>query len=207
MKKNQKIGILDLGLGNLGNIIKVVRKFNLNKILVNNEKDIKKVDKLIIPGVGSFSQFSKNVKKKNLINGILNHIESQKFTLGICLGMQVLANKSYEGGVYDGLKIINREVINLKSLDSNIITPNFGWYMLSSKNKKKNFLSDFVGKKFYFAHSFFCNPSNKKTDLYMKINKKEISAGFVKKNVIGIQFHPELSGKNGLVFYNKFFKL
>ena len=64
MKKNQKIGILDLGLGNLGNIIKVVRKFNLNKILVNNEKDIKKVDKLIIPGVGSFSQFSKNVKKK-----------------------------------------------------------------------------------------------------------------------------------------------
>ena len=122
MTKKQKIGILDLGFGNLGNIIKVIDYFDNKVVLVKNKNDFNLIDKLILPGVGSFKHFCDNVKKNSLDENILEHLQKNKFLLGICLGMQVLSNKSFENGLNYGLKIIKRDVINLKDLDNKIIT-------------------------------------------------------------------------------------
>lgn len=207
MSSIQKIGILDLGLGNLSNILKVIEYFKLKSILVRQECDFELIDKLILPGVGSFKHFYNNVKKNDLEEKILNFIEKKKFLLGICLGMQVLTNKSFENGEHEGLKVFNREVFSLKSLDKKIISPNFGWYKIKKKSKDNSFFDDFVEKKFYFAHSFFCSPLSNKSDIYIDLNGNNISAGFEQENIIATQFHPELSGVNGLKFYKKFFQL
>jgi imidazole glycerol-phosphate synthase subunit HisH len=207
MSSIQKIGVLDLGLGNLANILKVIEYFKLKAILVKKESDFELLDKLILPGVGSFNHFYENVKKNNLEEKILNYIERKKILLGICLGMQVLTNKSFENGEHEGLKVVNREVLPLKSLDKKIITPNFGWYKIKKKNKTNSFFDDFVNQDFYFAHSFYCSPSSYKSDIYMELNGNNISAGFEQENIIATQFHPELSSVNGLQFYKKFFQL
>ena len=206
MTKKQKIGILDLEFGNLGNIIKVINHFNNKVVLVQNKNDFNLIDKLILPGVGSFNHFCNNVRKNNLDDNILEHLQKNKFLLGICLGMQVLSNKSFENGLNYGLKIIKRDVINLKDLDNKIITPNYGWYKLKKKGSL-NFFNKFIDKKFYFAHSYFCKSIDKNTSVYINISKNDVPAGFEQGNIIGTQFHPELSGKNGLEFYNSFFNL
>ena len=121
--------------------------------------------------------------------------------------MQVLNNKSYEDGEYEGLKLINRDVVELKTIDKNIITPNFGWYEIKKKSTDRNFFDHFVNRKFYFAHSFYCNSSDEHMDVFMNINGNDVSAGFQYDNILGTQFHPELSGNNGLEFYKNFFKL
>lgn len=206
MTINQKIGILDLGFGNLGNIIKVINYFNNKVVLVKNKNDFNLIDKLILPGVGSFNHFCSNVKKNNLDENILEHLQKNKFLLGVCLGMQVLSNKSFENGLNYGLKIIKKDVINLKDLDNKIITPNYGWYKLKKK-KDLNFFNKFIDKKFYFAHSYFCKSIDKNTGVYIDISKNDVPAGFEQEYIIGTQFHPELSGENGLEFYNSFFNL
>ena len=189
MKIIQNIGVLDLGSGNLRSILKVIDYYGLKYSLLRKESDFRLIDKLILPGVGSFNHFYKNIKKDNLILGILNHIEKKKNLLGICLGMQVLTNKSFEDGEHEGLKIIDREVISLKTLDNKIITPNFGWYQLKKKGKTSTFFDNFINKDFYFAHSFFCNSPNNKTDIFMQLNGKDVSAGFEYENIIATQFH------------------
>ena len=155
-----KITIVDYGLGNLRSINKKLHNFNINSNISDCLNDIKDADILILPGIGSFKKAIQKVKKNNVKNEILDHINKKnKLLIGICLGMQMFFSNSDEFGHTKGLNLIKGSV---KKFDKEkLITPHTGWN--SIKILKKN---DFIKTKelkntFYFTHSFYCKPTSK----------------------------------------------
>jgi glutamine amidotransferase len=199
-----KIGIIDFGCGNLFNITKALNKIDVKHGIVENQKDIRKYEKLILPGMGSILYAMKVLKKNNLDREIMSFNKYLNPILGICLGFQISLQK-YEiskGKKIKCLSLIKGEVKILK--DIKISLPNINWLKVKSKNKK-NLI---VNKEFYFAHSYYCdlNIDNKKTT-YVEIDKKKIVSSYENKNLFLYQFHPELSGDEGLNLLKNFKKL
>ena len=200
-----KIAIIDYGMGNIKSIVSALKYLGVDEIIVSNDfKDISCADKLILPGVGSFSQAMKNIKKSGL-DKTLNKLvqEDKKPILGICLGMQLMCSSSEENGFNDGLKFIPGEVKKFK--ESNLKVPHIGFNQVSiCKNSKLyDSLSDL--SDFYFTHSFKVESNeeiNKSTCTYIG----EFIASYELDNIAGVQFHPELSQTNGLKLLDNFIK-
>ena len=187
-----KIYILNYGLGNIRSIYNAINKCGYNAKLISEDKKID-CDVLIIPGVGSFSQASKILNNKFKI--ILKLIKENKFfLLGICLGMQIMANKGNENGKHSGLGIFDSEV---KMIPKFIEKPIIGWKKTIMKKSKLTFLKKYHNQKFYHVHSYYLN-SKKNIHGYIVENKFKIPSIVYKKNHLGLQFHPEKSGKTGL---------
>lgn len=195
------ISIIDYNAGNLFSIDNALKKLSYNAILTNDCDQVLKSDAIIIPGVGSFKSSMSVLKKKKLDKAILKFYELNRPILGICLGFQILFSESEEFGSTKGLGIIKGKIKNLSKLK--IKTPNVGWYkqVLKKKNIK------FIDKKsfYYFVHSYFADPKDKKIiSSYIKIKNTKFCSSILYKNVFGIQFHPEKSGSNGLNLIDKF---
>lgn len=187
-----KIYILNYGLGNIRSIQNAVVKCGYNPELISKDKSID-CDLLIIPGVGSFSEASKILNKKFKI--ICKLVKENKFfLLGICLGMQILAEKGNENGKSPGLGIFKGEV---KILPKKIQKPIIGWKKTILNNPKLSYLKKFNNSKFYHVHSFYLN-SKSSIVAYIVEKKLKIPSIIYKKNYLGFQFHPEKSGPNGL---------
>ena len=129
--------------------------------------------------------------------------------LGICLGMQILLTKSFEEGKFEGLNLIEGEVVKIKSLKNNKIPiPNINWCNLNFKNNIKENFIELEDKSFYFIHSYMAVTKNiKNTIATAKYKNVNIPSIIKSKNIIGCQFHPEKSGQNGLNFLKKIIKL
>ncbi len=187
-----KICILNYGLGNIRSIYNAINKCGYNAQLISKDKKID-CDILIIPGVGSFSEASKILNKKFKI--ILKLIkENNFFLLGICLGMQIMANKGNENGKHPGLGIFDGEV---KMIPKIVEKPTIGWKKTIIKNSNLTFLKKYNNCKFYHVHSYYLN-SKENINGYIVENKFKIPSIVYKKNHLGLQFHPEKSGKTGL---------
>jgi glutamine amidotransferase len=194
-----KVAILDLSVGNLFSIKRSFERIGEEVFLANNSKDLDLADVVVIPGVGGFK--SGITTLKNNFKDLL-HILLHKPILGICLGMQLLLEKSYEGGVNEGLGIIKGEVIKLPSF---VKIPHIGWNSIEIV-KNSLLLEDLKnGDYFYFVHSYYCNV---KEDIIIAYTDYGIKFPSIieKKNIVGTQFHPEKSGKNGLIFLKNFIK-
>ena len=188
-----KIYILNYGLGNIRSIYNAIKKCGYNPKFISKDKIID-CDLLIIPGVGSFSEASKIINKKfNIIKKLIK--ENKIFILGICLGMQIMCQKSNENGIYPGLKIFGGEI---KKLPKNIDKPIIGWKTTFFKNFKASFLKKYDNKKFYHVHSYYLSSSSKDIQGHIVENKLQIPSVVYKKKYLGLQFHPEKSGENGL---------
>ena len=143
-----------------------------------------------------------NVLKKNgLAEKIKEHsIIKKKKLIGICLGMQLLFKNSKEFGYTKGLGLIDGNVDCLPKGKENF--PNINWNKINIVNKKS--LNNFNQKYFYFIHSYYCLPKEKKIiSSYINYNSKNICSSIYSKNIIGMQFHPEKSGENGINFFKK----
>ncbi|MBD1153670.1 imidazole glycerol phosphate synthase subunit HisH [Pelagibacterales bacterium SAG-MED23] len=194
--RNIKVGIINL---NINNIYSIYSSFNSlgfkTKIMSSNDKT--KYNLVILPGVGSYRYAMKKIKENGYDEIIMRHIENKEnFLYGICLGMQLLLDKSSEFGETKGLGLIEGSVKKLSG--SNIYNvPNIGWHKIYSS--KESFIKkDQIKKYFYFIHSFYCDLKNPKyQNTYFKFNKKKICSSLRKNNIIGTQFHPEKSGKEG----------
>ncbi len=206
MKQNKKntVGIIHYDSGNVGNLLKTVKKFTKNVILVKNNKDFDKCNKIILPGVGSFGIAINFLKKKGLIKKLKNHILSGGDTLGICLGMQILYKSSQESKNYKGIGII-KKVIKRIDNENNLSVPHVGWNKVILKNKSNDeFYKITKGKKFYYSHSFADKTLKKNSYAYFKYGKSCYNSAVKFKNLLAVQFHPELSGKVGLKIFNLF---
>ena len=204
----KKIGILDYGAGNLNSIIKVLNKLNAKVIIIDEKNSFKNIDKLVIPGVGSFDSCIKYLKKRNMIQPLKNFVKN-KPTLAICLGMQILMNKSEEGLDSKGLNILDGKVEMISKTNKTLQVPHIGWSKLIVENKtKNNFFKDFENKYFYYSNSYICkfNLNFSQSSFFNYRNYKFYSA-IKKNNLIATQFHPEISGKQGFQFYKKFLEL
>ncbi len=191
------ICILKIGIGNINSLAGRLKKININFKITDNSKILIKSKIIIIPGVANSSAIIKQLKKKKLFI-LLNKIKSKTKIIGLCAGMQIFANSLEEGGE-KGLGWIKADVLKLKSgkNESNGKAHNVGWGKIFPYKKKY----PKIRGQFYFNHSYSLKlrSSEKNLKIYYSMHEKtKFVAMFVKKNLYGIQFHPERSNKSGI---------
>lgn len=194
------IVIIDYGVGNLASVKNALDKLGLNCKISNDPKIIKKAKALILPGVGAAGQGMKNLKKIRLDKVIVEEIKKGKPFLGICLGMQLLFEKSEEGDV-NCLGILKGQVKKFKKMKK---VPQIGWNQIEIKQKSNIFDAVENRSYFYFVNSFYCLPKDKKVIAGLTNYGETFASIVAKDNVIGVQFHPEKSGKLGFQLLKNF---
>lgn len=196
--------IIDYGMGNLKNVYNALNYLNIPSKISQDINEIKSADKLILPGVGSFKAAMKNLNDLKLDKLIKEKANNGTPLLGICLGMQMLFEKSYENGESNGLNLINGEVILLNPKD-NVKIPHIGWNRLEI-NKDSILLNKLKKESFvYYVHSFAA--SNIKDENFIAFSNYggiKVPAIVYKNNIYGTQFHPEKSGEVGLRILKNF---
>jgi len=201
------IVIIDYKLNNLISIYNSVKNLEKNTIISSNKEDILNASKLILPGVGTYYEGMKNLKKLDLVDVILKRVEEDKIPiLGICLGMQLLSSNGVEVQESEGLNLI-KGCVKLLPSDDNSILPHVGWNEIVFK-KDNNIFNGILNKKdFYFVHSYHFLPDSQDNILASSKHGKEFVSIINKDNIYGFQFHPEKSGKIGLKILENFLKL
>ena len=185
--------------------------------LASSPAEIKNAEYLILPGVGAFQEGMRGLRERGLIESIQIFLESGRPFLGICLGMQLLLEQSYEFGISQGLGYINGSVRLLPTIRKNgekNILPHVSWNIIEKPKGdenawKKSILEDVdPGFYTYFVHSYYCDPSSQEDVLAVTpFHDFNFPSIIRKNNVYGVQFHPEKSGEAGLNFLQKFLSL
>ena len=202
--KNKVIGIIDYKLSNLNSVKNCLKKLNHEFIVITSEKDFVDATHYILPGVGSFNLAMRNLKNMNIISKLKENIDKKKSKiLGICLGMQLLFEKSYEDGETNGLGVIKGEVKKLEKF-GDLKVPNMGWLQIKL-NKNDKFLDGINSDSFfYFVHSYACYSKYKKISLASLKYQNDFDVIIRNDNIFGLQFHPEKSQEPGLRLFNNF---
>lgn len=198
------IAIIDYGVGNLFSLISSFKYVGADVIVTSDVEEIRKADKIILPGVGAFGDAIKMLKESGLDKVVIEEAKSGKPLMGICLGMQLLFEKSYEYGEHEGLGLLKGSVVPMEgSLPKELKIPQIGWNGLIFKKESPLFKYLKNGDFVYFVHSYYadnCEESLLATTEY----GKELTAAVAYKNVMGCQFHPEKSGEVGLKILKAF---
>lgn len=191
--------IVDYGVGNLFSLVSSFKAIGVEAIATGDKALIQKADKIILPGVGAFEDASNKLFNSGLAGVLIEQAKLGKPILGICLGMQLLFDCSYEYGVNKGLSLIKGEIRPIKDvIPKDYKIPHIGWNALNFKGQKSpifKYIND--GDCVYFVHSFYatnCDESVIATAEY----GAELTASVQNGNVYGCQFHPEKSGSVGL---------
>lgn len=201
------IAIIDYGVGNLFSLKSSFAMLGEQAAVTADENEIDKADRIILPGVGAFGDAADKLNKSGLADVIKKQTENGKPLLGICLGMQLLFDKSYEYGEHEGLHLISGEIRPIADvIDSSLKIPHIGWNALKfPENKPKSPLFKYIneGDFVYFVHSFYaadCANSLIATTDY----SAPLTAAAANGNVFGTQFHPEKSGEVGMKILKAF---
>lgn len=194
-----KIALIDYGAGNLRSITNMLDNFDCSCEITCEESKILSADKIIFPGQGHFEQAMKNLEEKKLIPVIKDAIKSGKPFLGVCLGLQVLFERSEEAPDVEGLGIFKGDV--LKFTQGKI--PQIGWNKLKTTDNNSILSDDY----FYFVNSYYIKPENEKIVSAYSDYHIEFAAAVESENIIAVQFHPEKSAKAGFNAFEKWVNL
>jgi glutamine amidotransferase len=157
------VGIVDYGMGNLLSVYNAFDYIGEEVQLCTTPEDLSTSDRIVIPGVGAFSDCIEKLRSTGFVDALNEHvIDKGKPTLGICLGMQVMASKSYEMGEFEGLNWFDAEVVKLTPEDPTARVPNVGWNEVNYKEGSEFFAGTPQEADFYFVHSYYvrCNNSD-----------------------------------------------
>ena len=200
------IAIIDYGVGNLFSLKSSFCAIGQEVKVTDNADKIRKSDKIILPGVGAFEDAVKKLKNTGLDLVLKEEAEKGKPVMGICLGMQMLFERSYEYGCHEGLGLIKGDIIPFEGeIDSSLKIPHIGWNALEIKEDLPIFKYIKNGDHVYFVHSYFAAVSD---ETIAKCEYgKVFTAAVGKDNIYGCQFHPEKSGQVGLNILKGFCEL
>jgi glutamine amidotransferase len=208
----KRVTVVDYGIGNVYSVCNALSSVGATPALSADPDKIATAERLILPGVGAFSKAMESLGRRGLEEAVSQFIGSGRPMLGICIGMQVLMESSTEFGEYTGLKHIEGGVEKIPAYNKNgdkVKVPHIGWAEVKpTRDFSDGPLSELNSKEdsyFYFVHSFMCKPKNPDhllaTTTYRGLN---ITAAIGRENIIGLQFHPERSGRAGLRLLSRF---
>ena len=196
--------LIDYGVGNLYSVEKALATVGAEVKVTSRAEDLRRAEKIILPGVGAFGDCMKNLEATGLIPTILEQIAAKKFLLGICVGLQILFEESEESPNVKGLGIFKGKVKKISAEGLKI--PHMGWNSVEMKNSKI-----FSGVKdnsyFYFVHSYHADPSEKNLITAVTDYGEKVTAAVEFENIYAVQFHPEKSGDVGLKVLKNFAEL
>ena len=195
------IAIIDYGVGNLFSLKSSFAFINEEAVVTGDKKTIEKCDRIILPGVGAFADAAMKLEASGLGEVVREQAEAEKPILGICLGMQLLFDKSYEYGEHRGLGLIKGSVKPIAdAVDKDLKIPHIGWNsLIFPKDREKSPLYKYTGEGdfVYFVHSFYAADCDESVTALTEYGAM-LTASVQNKNVYGAQFHPEKSGNVGL---------
>lgn len=201
------ISIIDYGVGNLFSLRSSLRAIGIDADYTGNPAEIRKADKLILPGVGAFRDAREALRSTGLDRVVQEEAGKGKPLMGICLGMQMLFDRSYEYGEYEGLGLIPGEIVPMEGrIPKDLPIPHIGWNELMLKQPSPLMKNTANGDYVYFVHSYYAETTAEyviaTTDYGV-----EMTATVQKDNVYGCQFHPEKSSEVGLSILKAFCEL
>ena len=203
----QAVGIVDYGMGNLMSVHHALEYLGADVSVCRNPGELSAMDKIVLPGVGAFGDCVRNLTERGFI-GPLNDKVMRNGTpiLGICLGMQLMAKKSYENGEHEGLGWIDGEVIRIRTEDPKLRVPHVGWNDIRYRKTSPLFAGLPESCDFYFVHSYFVDCRDPGIIEATCDYGTTITAALRQGNIFATQFHPEKSQDFGLRILRNFMK-
>jgi len=200
------ITILDYGMGNVKSILNIIYKVGGEATISSDIDKILDAEKIILPGIGSFDIGVKNLTEQGLIPVLKKKVLKEKTPfLGICLGMQLITQKSEEGKL-NGLGWINAKTEKFRSLKDNLKVPHMGWNYVVVKKNSKLFKDMYDNPRFYFVHSYYVQCKDENDILATTEYGFDFVSAVEKDNIYATQFHPEKSHKFGMKLMENFVK-
>ncbi|MCX7884711.1 MAG: imidazole glycerol phosphate synthase subunit HisH [Caloramator sp.] len=198
------IAIIDYGAGNLKNVFRAMKNIGFDAKITSKVNDINDSRAIVLPGVGAFKGAINNLNNMGIVDCIKENAKKGKVILGICLGLQLFYDVSYEDGCHRGLGILKGEVVRF---DGKLKVPHMGWNSLII-NREDDISKGINSEDYvYFVHSYYVKPMDfNEVVLYSDYGTK-VPALIRKDNIIGMQFHPEKSGRVGSILLNNFKEL
>lgn len=201
------IAIVDYGMGNIHSVQKVVESFGVKSFIANEASELINAEKVILPGVGAFADAMNELEKRNLKSAIAESIKNKKPFLGICLGLQLLFDQSFEAAGLKGLGIISGVVSRFNNI-GNLKIPHIGWNQIHKTKSQCPLLNNIPsGAYVYFCHSYYVVPEDKDVISATTDYGTDFASVISKENIFGMQFHPEKSQDIGLKILKNFIEL
>lgn len=199
------VGIVDYGMGNLMSVFNAFEYLGSNVTICQSPEELEAVDRIVLPGVGAISQCIDKLNRSGFTEALNEHvIKKGKPTLGICLGMQVMAKVSYEGGTFECLGWFDAEVIKLNPAVNTLKVPNIGWNTIDYNRDLELFQGLPQDSDFYLVHSYQMKVSNESERVATYDYGETVTAAVLKDNIFATQFHPEKSQDLGLRILQNF---
>ncbi|WP_027964827.1 imidazole glycerol phosphate synthase subunit HisH [Halalkalibacillus halophilus] len=191
------IAIIDYGAGNLKSVRHALKELEIEAFITTNPEELEDASGIILPGVGAFGEAIEQLEHMGFIEVIKDQVDRGKPLLGICLGMQLLFDKSFEYGKHKGLGLIPGDIVRF---ESSVKVPHIGWNQLEVT---ETYIDDLINENImpldyvYFVHSYFANPHDQQDILFQTEYGQTFPSAVKRDHVIGMQFHPEKSGRVG----------
>lgn len=198
------IAIIDYGMGNLRSVQKGFEKVGFTARVTDDPADVRKADKVVLPGVGAFKDAMDNLRAAGMIEVIDETVKAGKPFLGICLGLQLMFETSEEFGLHEGLKIFPGRV---RLLPPGLKVPHMGWNQIEIQKEDPILRGIPNGTSFYFVHSYYVDPTDPAVTTTLTEYGIKFTSIASSGNVFGIQFHPEKSSTLGLSILKNFGEL
>jgi len=198
--------LVDAGTGNLHSVFHTLKTITDDVLISDKPQDIRNAEMIILPGVGAFVGFMNGLRNRGLINPLLEFIQQNKPLLGICVGMQALFESSEENGVHQGLGFLPGVVKKFPDF-KNLKVPHTGWNQLWIKQDNLLLREIKSGDHVYFNHSFFCFPQDESNIAATTDYGIDFCSVIFKKNLYGVQFHPEKSQNIGKQLLSNFINI
>jgi glutamine amidotransferase len=197
------IAIVDYGMGNLRSVQKGFEKVGHQALVTSDPAAIRDASRVVLPGVGAFEDAIAELRRRELASAIVEAIESGKPFLGICLGLQMLFERSYENGCHPGLGVLRGEVVRFRIPDEYSI-PHMGWNQLTIRRRCPILEGLRDGAYVYFVHSYFVVPYDTEVVATTTDYPEAFCSMVWRDNLVATQFHPEKSQADGLRMLKNF---